>query len=114
MTQERVNPFQKPAGEEASLDSLDDFTTKRPPATRPSSAMVDAVAEAAGFPSRDPQKPKQQRRYRTGRNLQMNLKVSKTAQDLFFKLVDEMEQPQGLVFEQAVQALAEKRGVKGP
>lgn len=110
MSQERVNPF--PKLQDGELENLDDFTTKTPPSIKPSKEMVNAVAAAAGFPSREPQKQKEQRRYRTGRNLQMNLKVSKAAQELFFELVDEMEQPQGLVFELAVQALAEKRGAK--
>lgn len=105
--QERVNSF-------ADVD-LEGFTTKQNPQIKPEQNVVDEVSKEAGFPSRQPPKDtakpiKEIRRYRTGRNLQLNLKVEQDAMDLFNTLLDEMKPlPQGEVFYQAVKALAESR-----
>ena len=105
--QERVNSF-------ADVD-LNEFTTKQTPQNKPEKGVIDEVSEEAGFPSRQPPKetPKpvrEIRRYRTGRNIQINVKVTKEAQELFDELVSEMQPtPQGEVFYQAMQALKAAR-----
>ena len=112
MTGERAKLF----GGEDDLD-LSGFTP-RPPA-RPEE--VRGVAEGAGFRSRDPsavqpQLPptnepgrREQRRYRTGRNVQLNLKVRQEDLDAFYKLADESGDVLGLVFADAVAALKRER-----
>jgi hypothetical protein len=84
--------------------------------------MIRAVAEERGFPSREatktePPRPKPvqpepqrfepmlQRRYRTGRNRQLNLKVTDEALRRFYALADLQGKVLGEVFEQAVDAL---------
>jgi hypothetical protein len=45
------------------------------------------------------------RRYRTGRNIQLNLKVRREAVDAFYRLADEQGWVLGEAFERAVAAL---------
>lgn len=103
MSQDRVNPF-KP------LDSLDDFqpSTKKP-GDIPTRAEVDALSERSGFYSRQPvqQKEHRVRRFTTGRNRQLNLKVTAEAMDRFYRLADELEVPLGEAFDRAVKLLEE-------
>ena len=61
--------------------------------------QVRGVAEQEGFRSREP------RRYRTGRNVQLNLKVRQEAVDAFYRLADERGWVLGEAFERAVSAL---------
>jgi hypothetical protein len=59
--------------------------------------VVGAIAEAseeAGFPSRAP------RRWRTGRNVQLNLKVSARTAERFAALADRRRVPFGALLEQ--------------
>jgi len=76
--------------------------------------QVRGVAEQAGFRSRDPQSTdsppavserREPRRYRTGRNVQLNLKVRQEAVDAFYRLADERGWVLGETFERAVSAL---------
>jgi hypothetical protein len=69
------------------------LTVASPPASLPASAP----------PS--PPEPLLQRRYRTGRNRQLNLKVSDDALRRFYALADAQNLVLGVVFEQAVHAL---------
>ncbi|WP_458098107.1 hypothetical protein [Roseomonas sp. WA12] len=110
-------------GERAKLFGGDDdldlsgFTPK-PPA-RPEE--VRGVAEGAGFRSREPLAAqnklppvsdparREQRRYRTGRNVQLNLKVRQEDLDAFYKLADDSGDVLGLVFADAVAALQRER-----
>jgi hypothetical protein len=69
------------------------LTVALPPASLPASAPVAA------------QEPLLQRRYRTGRNRQLNLKVSDDALRRFYALADAQNLVLGVVFEQAVHAL---------
>ena len=97
-------------------DDLSDFAPKlrAPAAARPEE--VRALAEGTAFRSRDPQTAplstplpsgrREQRRYRTGRNVQLNLKVRQEAADTFYLLADRTGLVLGEVFEQAVEALA--------
>ena len=96
-------------------DDLSDFAPKprTPAAARPEE--VKALAEGTAFRSRDPQAApappapplrREPRRYRTGRNVQLNLKVRQEAADAFYNLADRTGLVLGEVFEQAVEALA--------
>lgn len=97
-------------------DDLSDFAPKprTPTAARPEE--VKALAQGTAFRSRDPQAAasatpapslrREPRRYRTGRNVQLNLKVRQEAADAFYGLADQTGLVLGEVFEQAVEALA--------
>ncbi len=78
--------------------------------------QVRGVAEQAGFRSREPKaapadpppavpERREPRRYRTGRNVQLNLKVRQEAVDAFYRLADERGWVLGETFERAVSAL---------
>ena len=97
-------------------DELDvsDFKPK-PPATvveRPAAAeQVRVISEAANFRSRDP-KPapeksprRDQRRHRTGRNVQLNIKARAEAIEAFYAITDRENWVLGETFERAVEAL---------
>ena len=109
MTEERASIFEN--------DELDvsNFKTK-PPATvitHPEAAAkrVRAVSEAVNFRSRDP-KPEivtpsrhEQRRHRTGRNVQLNIKARAEAIEAFYAITDRENWVLGETFERAVEAL---------
>lgn len=73
--------------------------------------QVRGVAEQEGFRSREPKtvpaapERREPRRYRTGRNVQLNLKVRQEAVDAFYRLADERGWVLGETFERAVSAL---------
>lgn len=103
---ERVNPF----------GSLDDFAPAKPKekAQKPiEKAAVDQVAEENNFPSRQPVKakpapapvPRQQRRYTTGRNQQINVKATAETVDRLYRIADDMNLPLGEVLARALDAL---------
>ena len=86
-------------------------TAEMPAAKR---EQVRAVSEAASFRSREPNaaltvstaKPKrEQRRYRTGRNAQLNIKIKPETLEDFYALVDRTGWVQGEAFERAIEAL---------
>lgn len=110
------------------FDGDDDFDlsefTPRPKAAKPRAdkEALREVAEKKGFVSREPTAPKAvkaatpppappapepmpQRRYRTGRNRQLNLKVSDDVMRRFYALADSQDLILGEAFEQAVLAL---------
>lgn len=113
-------------GDDGDLD-VSGFTPK-PPA-RPE--QVRGVAEGAGFRSREPAPApvvlpaaapapvvpppirREQRRYRTGRNVQLNLKVRQEDLDAFYRLADDSGQVLGEVFADAVAALQRERRTRG-
>lgn len=108
--------------ERASIfdDDLDlsAFTPKTKP--KPDKDALRAVAEARGFPSREALTPEPvaaepvlQRRYRTGRNRQLNLKVTDEALRRFYALADAQGLVLGQVFEQAVEVLEAKLKAEG-
>lgn len=74
--------------------------------------QVRAVAEPASFRSREvtpPPPPRREpRRHRTGRNVQLNLKVRQEDADAFYALADENGWVLGEAFQLAIQALKEK------
>ena len=78
--------------------------------------QVRGVAEQEGFRSREPKaaptdpppaapERREPRRDRTGRNVQLNLKVRQEAVDAFYRLADERGWVLGDAFERAVSAL---------
>jgi hypothetical protein len=69
------------------------------------------VSEAANFRSRDPKPPpekplrREQRRHRTGRNVQLNIKARAEAIDAFYAITDRENWVLGETFERAIEAL---------
>lgn len=113
----RADPF-------ATVDEdLSDFApkTRAKPVEK---EKIDELAEKSGFVSRQPAKAapaakmgiqKAERapfRYRTGRNHQLNMKVTPEAADELYKLSDELQAPLGEVFERALAALRESLKVE--
>jgi hypothetical protein len=93
---------------EEDLD-LSQFTPHKPAKSeQPPPEAVWAVAERAKFQSREPAKPakpRQQRRYRTGRNIQLNTKVTVSTRDGFYDISDRYNWVLGETLERALQAL---------
>jgi hypothetical protein len=93
---------------EEDLD-LSQFTPHKPTkAEQPAPEVIRAVAEGAKFQSREPAKaPKQpqQRRYRTGRNIQLNTKVTMSTRDGLYEISDRYNWVLGETLERALQAL---------
>ena len=88
-------------------DDLGDFRPK--PATQPE--QVRDVAEKAGFRSREPAAavdPRPIRRYRTGRNQQLNLKVRAEDAAAFYAIADAQGWVLGETFAHAIAALQQK------
>ncbi|MBV8912581.1 MAG: hypothetical protein JOZ05_06020 [Acetobacteraceae bacterium] len=91
--------------DEADLD-VSDFAPK-PAHEGVNKEQVRAVAEPAAFRSREAAvlPPRREpRRYRTGRNVQLNLKVRQEDADAFYALADEKGWVLGEAFQRAVQA----------
>jgi len=101
--------------EESGALDVDSFAPKTAiDATAPNPQQVRAVAQAANFKSREPaaapnietQFKRVPRRYRTGRNIQLNVKVSQETFDAFYAITE--AHPGwvlGYTLERAVQAL---------
>jgi hypothetical protein len=91
------------------------FAPKLPaPKAMVETEQVRAVSEGASFRSREPavatptapSPPRREpRRYRTGRNVQLNLKVRQEVVDAFYALADGQNWVLGEAFERAVDAL---------
>ena len=102
-------------GERASLFEAEDTLDVTGFAPRPASPstirpeQVRAVSEAANFRSREPHPPtavrREPRRYRTGRNVQLNIKARSEAIEAFYALADREGWVLGEAFERAVAAL---------
>ncbi|MBP1806918.1 hypothetical protein [Rubellimicrobium aerolatum] len=104
------------SNERASIfdDDLDLSEFKPKPPAR--AEEVREVARKAGFSSREPSPPdpmpepepepepvrREQRRYRTGRNVQLNLKVRQEDMDAFYQLADQEGIVLGEAFARAV------------
>ena len=108
MMSERVNPF----------GDLDDFApSAKVGKLKPEKAVIDQVAADNNFPSRQPSKPsstsappalpasRQQRRYTTGRNQQINVKATGETIEQFYQLADQLNVPLGEVLARALDAL---------
>ena len=108
-----------------SLDdlNLDDFKPRKAPAGRPPSDETSRAAEAAGFRSREVKMPEtsvsgiggttHQRRRRTGRNAQLNLKARPETIAAYCALADRMGWGLGETLEKAVELLEERYGQSG-
>lgn len=98
----RANPF----------DDLSDFELESAPKPVEPRA-IEIIAEEAGFPSRKAKSPRgpdtaaalPDRRRRTGRNQQINIKATSETIDRFYRIADECHQPLGAVLELALDAL---------
>jgi hypothetical protein len=105
------------------LDDLDlsEFKPRQAPAPRPPSEETSRAAAEAGFRSREPKVAENpvdgaggaasQRRRRTGRNVQFNLKVRQETMDAYCALADRMGWGLGETLEKAVELLEERYGV---
>ncbi len=99
-----ANPTSARADPLAMLDDLTDFAPVTSPKPKPVAELVRQVSEASNFPSRaaapkpkalaEPAPRAPQRRHRTGRNVQLNMKVTAATAERFTKLSD----AQGWVF----------------
>jgi hypothetical protein len=114
MSTSRTNPF-------ADVESLPAFETKpKAPSAIPreQTERIEQIAEANNFPSRQPARtpaarpPGKQRRYKTGRNQQINIKATQQVIERLYKLADAKRIPLGELLEQALEAL-EKRSSSG-
>lgn len=117
MSRDRVNlGFGSPSDD---LD-LSAFKPRQVPAPRPPSGETSQAAKAAGFQSREPKAIEDpadgagsappQRRRRTGRNIQFNLKVRQETMDAYCALADRMGWGLGEALEKAVDLLEERYG----
>ena len=105
MTKERAGLF------EANVD-VSGFAPRPATTTHAApAAQVKAVAEQANFKSREPgQTPaapvaRAQRRYRTGRNVQLGIKAKAEVIEAFYAIADQKGWVLGEAFEHAVEAL---------
>ena len=99
----RANPF----------DDLGDFTPKsQPKPVEPE--QIEKIAKDMGFPSRQVAAPPPvasgqphpaRRRYTTGRNQQLNIKVTAETVARFYRLADQKGVPLGELLDQALIAL---------
>jgi hypothetical protein len=103
MNTTRANPF-------SDIETLPAFEPK-PKAPRPiANDQVDKIAEASGFPSRQAARPpappaRSGRRYKTGRNQQINIKATPQVIERLYKIADARRVPLGELLEQALDAL---------
>lgn len=112
---DRASIFEDDAGFDVSQ-----FAPKQSkPKIEISAEEIRAVAEKSDFPSREPVSKskkeiakKEQRRYRTGRNIQLTLKVRAEARDAFYAIADAQNWVLGETLERAVAALQKELGVK--
>lgn len=110
----------KRAGVFDTDDDLDISGFAPKPAMQPTvpPELVRAVSEAAHFQSRDPERhgaltastKREPRRYRTGRNTQLNIKARPEAIEAFYAIADQQGWVLGETFEHAVEALNQKVG----
>ena len=108
MEKQRVSVFEEPDDIDTSV-----FVPKgRDDAKAPRAEQVRPIAEAANFPSREgaakPQTtPKRQaRRYRTGRNVQFNVKASQATVDAFYAITEaNPDWVLGYTLQRAIEAL---------
>lgn len=108
-------------------NELDDFDPAQwaksaPSREKPEPETIKQAAEAAGFRSREPVKseappqpaPRQQRRRRTGRNVQFNIKTKPETIEAFTRIADAMGWGFGEAFERATELLERENPPKKP
>ena len=95
--------------ERAGLDfDVSEFTPKKPE-KQAHQEEIRAVSEAVNFRSREPV-TKPTRRHRTGRNVQMNVKVKPETLALFHTISDDQGWVLGVTIEKALEALRRELG----
>lgn len=111
MSKSRASIFE----ETGDLD-ISGFTPKAAPDTAaPPAEKVRAVAEAANFRSREAKPPKSDARlkreprvYRTGRNVQFNIKATQATVDAFYSLTEQQGWVLGDTLDRAIKALKQQ------
>jgi hypothetical protein len=112
MSTSRANPF-------ADVKDLPAFETKPKASTavpREQTERIEQIAEANNFPSRQPARTPtvrasaKQRRYKTGRNQQINIKATPQVIERLYKMADAKRVPLGELLEQALNALEKSAG----
>jgi hypothetical protein len=87
------------------------FAPQKPKASV-AAEKVRQVSERASFKSREPAEPKaaqrEPRRYRTGRNVQLNIKVRAETLESFYALADSQGWVLGEALERAIAALTKE------
>lgn len=102
---DRASIFEKP-----KLD-IDSFAPRTDDTARPPPEQLEELTRGSKFRSREGAEPPpvvtrvQQRRRRTGRNVQFNIRATQEVIDDFKALSEEMDWPDGLTLEKALQAL---------
>jgi hypothetical protein len=99
---QRINPF-------ASLNDPPPFETKPKKATPIAEQTITRIADDNNFPSRQAPKPsaprRKPRRYRTGRNQQLNIKATGDTIEKFIKAAEDRHVPLGELLRLALDAL---------
>jgi len=100
--------------EKTKLD-IGDFAPRADDPGRPQSEQLNELTRGSKFRSRESAEPEtpgrvQQRRRRTGRNVQFNIRATQQVIDEFKALSERMDWPDGLTLEHALAALREKIG----
>lgn len=105
----RINPFEN-LSDEFPLKSKNQIKTS----VENEKELIDRIAEDNNFPSRQANykddntliiPAKQQRRYRTGRNQQLNIKATEQTINKFYHLADKENITLGELLERALDAL---------
>ena len=113
MPKPRASIFEEGEGEEGEGLDIAGFAPKTAiDSHAPKPEEVRAVAQAAKFQSREakvPKTPTQPKRaprvYRTGRNVQFNIKASLETVDSFYSITEKQDWVLGETLERAVEAL---------
>ncbi len=103
MNTTRTNPF-------SDIETLPAFEAKPKTPRTIANDQVDQIVEASGFPSREASLPptapaRSGRRYKTGRNQQINIKATPQVIERLYKIADARRVPLGELLEQALDAL---------
>ena len=109
-----IDKSRQPLGFGDELEDLDPAAWTKPATERVKPDEVKKAAEAAGFRSREPAAPTpapKQRRRRTGRNAQFNLKTTPETIEAFTRIADAQGSGLGETFEKAT-ALLERETSK--
>jgi hypothetical protein len=111
MTTERASIF----GVDGDFD-VSGFAPQKPRSDAPRE-RIRQVSEASEFRSREPDRAPpladvEQRRYRTGRNIHLNIKVRAETRTRFYRIADDKGWVLGETLERAVEALEREIGSK--
>jgi hypothetical protein len=98
-TPERADPF---AADDLDVSGFAPAAEKPAP---PARAVIRKISEENNFPSRAPAPPKAQRRRRTGRNAQVNIKATQETIDRLVAISDRQKWVFGETLQHALDAL---------